>query len=93
MNNDLSVRRDILTETKALLILSRFPGTDMNLQDNGNYAISHAVDPSFNIDDICIDELVPTAKSVLLELQQRYGPNGELLGQIAPNYLLHSSPV
>ncbi len=78
-SSELSVRRDILTETKALILISRFPGLDMQMADDGTYSISLALDHSFDLTDIPIAELVPTAKCVILELENRYGPNGTLL--------------
>ncbi len=78
-HSELRARRDIIVETKALLVLSRFPGTDMSLDDDGTYLISHNIDHSFDTGHIPIAELLPTAKSVIIELENRYGPGGTLL--------------
>ena len=93
MNAELVARFATLTQTKAIVIASRFPGLDISLNEDGSYRIHHSIDPSFDADNISLDNLLVSTKSVLMELQQRYGPGGERLGQIEPSYLIHALPA
>jgi hypothetical protein len=84
----LDARRDIIVETKALILLSRFPSTDLALQANRMYSLSCAIDGAFDQCDIPINELLPTARSFIEELEHRYGSGGCRIGEARPHLTL-----
>jgi hypothetical protein len=89
-HDEISALQATLVQTQAQLTISKFPGLQLSLSDDGTYDLRHSIDPSFNREGVTIDELRVEVDAMLLELQSRYGPEGELLGQTAPRYLLYT---
>ena len=83
----------VLMITKAQIIASRFPGLDISLNEEGNFRITHSIDSSFNQDNVPLNELLVSTKSVLLELRARYGHDGELLDKASLAFVIHALPA
>ena len=93
MNQELVARFATLTQMKAVVIASRFPGLEIDLNEDGSYRITHSIDSSFNQDNISLEGLLVATKSILMELRSRYGEHGELLDKASLAFVIHARPV
>ena len=72
-----------------------FPGLSIvpSLTQEWTFAIRHGVDHDFDCDAVALDELVVTTECMVTELEGRYGPGGERLGDVVLDFSINTQPA